>query len=307
MRQTSTSDHMEKKTEKAAAARWLFQRGVALLEEELHYSQRVIVDKMDMLHCPLSTATMHNMVRDKPVGASTLAKAAKAMRELVQKELGLEYDDKTGQFRPVSNAKWKREIVPERAQAQVGIKVHPHGRMSLAQKTQFIADAVEEVVEVGVRLNTFANYFHGQNEQAYKAHIVRLLRNGVNIRGYLLDPECKEAWHYFEDRAKALPSEKDAIGEAKKVVERLQILSKELADLGLQGKFEIYKYRHLPSCLYHVVDPRLETGKMLFSPYLYGIRRANCPVIELTKKEQPAMFRTYLDSLTAITKHAERI
>jgi hypothetical protein len=73
----------------------------------------------------------------------------------------------------------------------------------------------------------------------------------------------------------------------------------------LKGQFDIFLYRHIPCAMYLMVDgPNPEQAKMMVSPYLYGIKRADCPVFEFTRKQQPKLFRTYQESLRLITKEA---
>lgn len=285
-------------------------RGLQHLQEQLGYGQSNIVNKLKMLGHAISTASLSNIKNSKPVGLAALNIAAKGIEELLRNELDMTYDKGILDFCQCRTPGWKPYTVPEKPEREVGnsgFTLHPEGRLSVQEKTSFIATARKEVIEVGVRLNSFSNYFISQKEEAYKKPILELLKKGVDIKGYLLDPDSNEARLYFEDRAKAQRIEKDSIGEIRKVVERLRALSEEIRALQLPGAFEIYLYKHIPYNLFISVDGALETGKMMVSSYLYGVSRANCPVIELTRKDQPLLFRKYLESMQAFLRDAKLI
>ncbi len=300
---------MEKPTsklEKIALLRHAIQQAFDLLETELQYTQRIVVDKLDALQCEISTATFHNIVGGKPVGLPVLGKVEKGVLLIVHRELGRMYDHENRAF-SAQEPRWVPDPIPEKASKHRGIHFHHDGRVSVDYKTQFIADAKQDIIEVGLRLSNFSRYFKSQSEKTYKAHIVKLLERGVNISGYLINPECQEARLYFEDRQRAQPEEKNSIAEIYKVIERLQSVSIELKNMSLQGKFEIFTYTHVPYNLFYAVDGTLATGKLMVAPYLYGIERANCPVIEVNKKDQSALFRMYWDSLQKFIKGAKKI
>jgi hypothetical protein len=294
------------KQEKIEQLRQTIKQAFDLLNGKLHFSQRIVVDKLDTLHCEISTATLHNIISGKTVGVATLNKVENGILEMVHRELGLMYNHKTGAFSE-QEPNWKPDPIPEKIAPQQGIHFHQDGRVSIDYKTRFIADAKQDIIEVGLRLSNFSRYFKSQSEKTYKAHIVNLLKRGVNISGYLIDPGCQEARLYFEDRQRVQPEEKDSIAEIYKVIERLQSVSIELKNMSLPGKFEIFTYTHVPYNLFYAVDGNLNTGKIMVAPYLYGIERANCPVIEANKKDQPALFRMYWDSLQKFTKGAKKI
>jgi len=284
-------------------------RGLEQLQEHLSYGQSNIVSKFKMLDMAVSTASLSNIKTGKPTGLLVLNTAAKGMEVLLQRELDMGFHVETQEFRPLNTPSWVADIVAEKHQdpAQSAFKVHADGRVSLKQKTDFFADAKQEVIEVGVRLNSLSNYFISQNEQAYTNHILRLLQKGVKVKAYLLDPDSQEARIYFEDRAQELPSEKDSISETKKVIERLKVLSLKFEAMNLAGSFEIYLYKHIPVCLFFVVDGATAQGKMMVSPYLYGVRRANCPVLEFTRKDQPVVFRSHFDSMQRFIDGAQKL
>lgn len=285
----------------------IVEKGVDLLRVKSDYLQITIVNKLRTLHCFISPAWLSVMLKYKKGGLTTLKKTAGGVEAIVLQELGMKYDPARCDYIEVKARDWRPQIVPETPEPAHQFSFYPDGRVSIEEKVNFIAAAKQEVVEVGVRLNTFSNYFITQNEQAYKMHIVDLLLQGVNIKGYLLDPDSQEARMYFDDRARIQPSEKDSIGDIKKTIERLKLVVDELDLTAGSGKFEIYQYKHIPYGFFLVVDAALDSGKMMIAPYLYGVRRANCPAMSFNKKDHPSLFRKYWDSLRHFTGDAKQL
>jgi hypothetical protein len=184
---------------------------------------------------------------------------------------------------------------------------HSEGRVPIHYKTNFINSAQSEIIEVGTRLKTFTEYFFSRNEQEYKAHIITLLKKGVNMRFYMLDPDCNEARLYFADRAKVQEDENDSINEMKKILSKIQKIHSEFETEKFKGSFEVYLYKHLPTNHFFVVDGHLSDGKMMTSHYLYGLRRAECPVMEIDKRLQPLLFKKYFKSMLLFTERAKRV
>lgn len=267
----------------------------------------ITVRKLKTLRFSVSTASLSIIVRKKKIGFRVLKKTAEGIEALILNELGMKYDVVSKTFIETTPANWQPYTVPEQPDDLPQIKFHLDGRVSVREKTDFIASAQQEVIEIGIRLNAFSNYFISQNEQAYKAHIIDLLQRGINFKGYLIDPESNEARIYFEDRTRVQTFEKDAIHDIKKVIERLKLIATELDNMHLSGKFEIYQYKHIPYAFFFVVDGALDSGKMMIAPYLYGIRRANCPVMEFTKRDHPSLFRKYWESIRYFTENANRL
>lgn len=283
-------------------------KGLECLVEELAYAQISVLNKLNLMGYTVSAASLSKIKTGKDVGLPLLGSVAKGMGFILEQELDMAFDDAVQDFRLRHTPNWKPTVIPENAEQNTALlTVHDEGRVSLQQKTGFIADAKKEVIEVGVRLNSFSSYFISQNESAYKTHITELLRRGVNIKGYLLDPECNEARIYFEDRARVQSFEKESIAEIRKVMQRLRLLCTEFEAMQLEGKFEIYLYRHIPYSLYLVVDGETDEGKMMVSPYLYGVRRANCPVMEFSKKGRRSLYRRHWESVQLFLDGAQKL
>ncbi|MBV6442441.1 MAG: hypothetical protein DYG98_22295 [Haliscomenobacteraceae bacterium CHB4] len=286
----------------------IVQKGVGLLAEKQEYGQINLVNKLKILNLAVSPASLSNIVKGKKAGLQVLKTAAQGIEAILRSELGMEYARETREFRPFAEPDWQPYIIPEilmPAQNDSGLILHTDGRLSIQQKTEFIAAAQKEVIEVGVRLKTFADYFISRKEPEYKDHIAALLRRGVAVKGYLLDPDSNEASLYFADRARAQEPERDAIAETKKAVEKLKRLVGEFAQRNYPGTFEIFLYKHIPYNHFLVTDRHQDGGRMMVSHYIYGIRRAECPVLEFTRSQQPALFKKYADSLEYFIRDAK--
>ena len=297
-----------KKLSKEERLRDTVKKGVKLLHDAKAYKQSTLVKKMKTLNYAVSAPSLSNIMTNKEVGIFMLQAAYKGILEIIDQELGMEYNADAQIFQNNKKAVWEPYIIPEeddKGQFDTSIAFHLEGRVPIQHKTDFIASAQKEVIEVGVRLRTFSEYFTSRSEKEYKAHIIDLLQKNVAVKCYLLDPDSNEARLYFDDRARAQSSESDAIAETKKVVERLKTLVAEIKQMGLPGSFEIYFYKHIPYNHFLAVDTKTAGGKMMVSHYIYGVRRAECPVWEFTKKDQPNLFRKYLESLQLYIKDAK--
>lgn len=278
----------------------IVQKGVELLVEKQEYRQSNLINKLKVLNLAVSPASLSNIVNGKKAGLQILKTTAGGIEAIIRSELGMEYAKDRRVFIPLHDPVWKPYVIPEallHSKDDTGLILHLDGRVTIQHKTDFIATAQKEVIEVGVRLKTFADYFISRNEAEYKDYISALLKRGVTFKGYLLDPDSNEASLYFADRARTQESEIDAISEMKKVVEKLKRLVREFEQRKYPGAFEIYLYKHIPYNHFLVVDQHLDGGKMMVSHYIYGVRRAECPVWEFTSSQQPALFKKYATSL----------
>lgn len=288
----------------------IVQKGVELLAEKQEYKQITLINKMKTLGLAVSTASLSNIIKGKKAGLPVLKTASEGIQGIVRSELGMVYAKDLRAFVAANDPGWQPYIIPEDAgqpQNDTGLILHLDGRVTIQQKTDFISTAQKEVIEVGVRLKTFAEYFISRKEKDYKDYITLLLKRGVTFKGYLLDPDSNEARLYFDDRGRTQEPEKDAIAEMKKVVEKLRNLVREFEQFKYPGAFEIYLYKHIPYNHFLVVDRHLDGGKMMVSHYIYGIRRAECPVWEFTGSRQPALFKKYADSLEYFIRDAKRL
>jgi len=55
------------------------------------------------------------------------------------------------------------------------------------------------------------------------------------------------------------------------------------------------------------VDGDSPNGKVMVSHYVYGLSRANCPVVEFSKQSNPALYDRYWDSLKKLAENARQL
>lgn len=289
--------------------RQIIREGCKLLEAEKAYQQANILRKLVSLDKKISPSSLSKILNGIDVGNTVLRKGGEGVLEIVRQELGYTFDKKKMAFNTGKAPEgWKPYIIPEReegAEEEKGrIIIHPNGRLPIGDKVAFMASAQEEVIEMGVRLRTFADYFTSRNEHEFKLPVYSLLERGCHYKAYLLDPESNEASHYFHDRAQVQEEEGQSIEKIRAVLRKLSRIVKEVEAEGFPGKFQVFLYKHIPYNHFLIVDGERLHGKMLVSPYLYGINRANCPVIELAKQADRSLFRRYYHSFQCLIRGA---
>jgi len=165
---------------------------------------------------------------------------------------------------------------------------HEHGRLPVQQKVSFLRSAKHEVIELGVSLRTLVAYFDQMPSREFREPVADLLREGVNFRYILLDPDSEVARKYAQDR-----EEPELLETIRRSISVLKGLREEFRSIGLPGAFEIWVYSHFPCCYAMLVDPTEREGRMHVSHYLYAVKRADTPVIELYKSANRALFEKY--------------
>ena len=292
----------------------IFRKKVIMSLEHLNqkhaYSQQTLIHKLSALGFEITPSQITKIKKGNPVGRKTLFDCARFMEELMAMELDMKFDDRIQDFVLLDTPGWRHRQIPEeesRSFKAPELTLHASGRFSVEEKSLFISGAQEELVELGVRLNSYTSYFISHSDSAFKNRIIELLKSGVNMRGYLLDPESQEARIYFNDRTRAQKFEKDALEESKRNIDRLKTICQEFNGMSFKGTFDIFLYRHIPYTQLIVVDSQAERAKMMVSPYLYGLKRANCPVFVFSKKNQSLLFRKYWESFQLYTSNAEKI
>lgn len=294
---------------KTEAYQKIVREGYRLLGEQRAYSQTDIQKKMASLGYEASRPSLSNIISGKrKAGREALYAAGEAMLLIVQSELGYSFDYERLCFDENSRPPdWKPVVVPlpenDRA-GQDGILFHAEGRLSIQDKVNFLKDARHEVIEFGIRLKAFTHYFLSRNAHEFRNHIEELLARGVHLKLYLLDPGCNAARFYFEDRSIVLPDEARSGEVIKEVVELLRQVKEELSAGQHPGTIEAFQYRRLPYCHFLIVDGESRHGKMMVSPYLYGIRRADCPVVQLSRNADRSLYRRYWTSFQHLTRDA---
>ena len=284
----------------------LVREGYDLLWQQSHYSQREVVAKLATLQCQVSPASFNNILRYRNIGAALLASVAVAMQQLVWLELGFRWTPEG--FEKQSPPDWNPEIVPSTdEQADDGFIFHADGRLPIGRKVDFFSRATHDVMELGLSLNTFSNYFFSRNEQEFRRPVEQLLARGINYQCYVLDPRCNEAHLYFKDRARSLPDDGRGPEKIRGALVRLHRIRERFLEDNLPGKFELYLYKHVPSAYYMVVDGLQSAGSMLVSHYLYGQLNADCPVLEIHRPQQRPLFQRYMQSFKLLIQDAQPV
>lgn len=180
--------------------------------------------------------------------------------------------------------------------------IYESGRLELRQKVEYLNRAESEYFEVGISLATLANYFHSRSPVEFKDHVIEQLKKGVNFKFVLLDPDSDIAAIYEKDRNESNRSDK-----IKHTIEEFRKLGEEFAEAEYEGTFSVYVYSHLPCYSIQFVDPSTDNGRALISHYLYGVRNAQLPVIEISKSANQNMFETYYHSVQCLCKNWKKV
>lgn len=287
-------------------------QGFQLLEEKLAYKQVNIVNKLNAIEHGVSTAALNKFLNHGDAGKGVLHRMAKGIQMIIESELGHQYNTEQQSYifaPPVEN--WQPMLIMEK-----DIKItpdvkkvifHTDGRLPIQQKVEFMLQAQKEIIEVGVRLHTFTEYFTSRSENEFAVHIEALLQRGVNIKLYLLDPESNEARLYFQDRGKVQRGKLLAIESMRTVIQQLKDIKNDSEKKKLRGQFDIFAYKHIPYNHFLITDGDTDYSRMMLSHYIYGVNRANCPVIEFSKAADSNLYRRYWDSLQYYIADAKKL
>lgn len=169
------------------------------------------------------------------------------------------------------------------------IRVHENGRLALSAKVTFFEDAESEIIELATAARSFANYFEARPFHEFKQPVINVLKRGVDFKVLLLDPDSPSASAYADDM-----KEPGLISKIRRSTEKLLALRDEFEANGYPGKFEVRLYSQLPSCYLLMVDPERPSARMHYSHYLNGLKRADTPVVEISKQDNPMLFEKYL-------------
>jgi hypothetical protein len=118
----------------------------------------------------------------------------------------------------------------------------------------------------------------------------------------VLDPDSEVAKLYAEDRG-----ETDLIPKIKQSIEKLLKLRDEFKGANLPGEFEVLLFSHFPSCYVLIVDPTENNGRMHISHYLHNLKRADTPIMEVQKSENPVVFEKYRQFLQDLIDSSKKL
>jgi len=293
---------------KSELNQFVVHKALFMLLREDYYSQKEICEKLNILGVDVSRASISNLWHKKrPVSQKLKRKVAKGLLELIEREHCLCFDQKKKKFIRVSNENCQPRKVniidptthkPKFAKDR-GYLIHD-GRQDVPEKVAFYQRAKYEVIEIGMRLGNFKNYFKVKRESAFILPLKDLLQKGVDLKCYVLDPNGNMMRRYVEDRAVVQAFEKEIPESLPKIAKELQQEFDQLNRMNFAGKIELYQYDHIPNYHASVIDGAEPHGEIMIAPYLYGLTRANTPVIQLTRKSNEVLFKKYWRSIQAL-------
>lgn len=177
------------------------------------------------------------------------------------------------------------------------------GRAELRQKIAFSQYASSEVVWVGIGLTTLAGYFKHNNPHEYISNVISLLKSGVNVSYYLLDPGYKPGRVYVRTRLDA-----GYARDMKSAISTLRVEAASLNKMGMQGRASVHLYRLMPefhALAVDLADPA--SSRIMMSPYLHGVPHQQSPVYLLSRQANTTLFDTYRRAVDEVLLHSEQV
>jgi hypothetical protein len=283
------------------------QSGYQLIHSSKGYTQSKVVRKIIQLEGKANTASFNKIINSKNVGEEVLTNIFDGLQLLIQKELCFELN-KVGAWVVKSDCETEVVILDEDKTEQQGFAFYPEGRLHIEDKVKFFESTTTQMVEFGTTLNTFTTYLLNLRQATFKQPIQALLKKGVNIQCYLLDPDWNGTALYFNDRDIHSENGTPGIEKIRASLRRLKIITQELEQQQYPGTFEVFTYEHIPSNYFLAIDADDKSkAKMMVSHYLYGESRANCPVMEFTRQAEPTLFIRYQTALNKLIKSAKKV
>lgn len=283
----------------------IIKLSIQKLISESGYTQVEIFKKFQQLEIQVSRASISNFCNKKYGSVSLLREAAKGFKLIMERDLCLNYNERSNQFKKIENCSPRPiDINKKLVTSEIEIKHQPYsifdGRMDVTDKVELYQKAKYEIVEIGLRLKNFRSYFEEKRESAFLDPLRNLLEDGINFKCYTLDPKGNYARKYIEDRATSQPSEIELLEDIPRITAELRNLFIQINREGFKGKMELYQYDHFPYYHATAIDGNTENGNLNIAPYLYGISRANTPVIQLQQKSNKVLFRKYWKSVKTL-------
>jgi class 3 adenylate cyclase len=170
------------------------------------------------------------------------------------------------------------------------------GRPDLHQKQNLIADAQEEIIEIGIGLTSFAKYFTGENPDSFRDPIRQLVKRGVNFKCFALNPAYQPGIEWLGEQANSNYAEEARIAREMLIAEKHHCKSERY-----RGTFEYYTYDRVPEfwCLGVDVNDAV-SGRMFFASYMMGVPRSEMPVTQISMFTYPALYKAFLRSIEAV-------
>jgi class 3 adenylate cyclase len=170
------------------------------------------------------------------------------------------------------------------------------GRPSISEKLALIRNARREIIEVGIGLTSFAQYFTGQAPDEFRDPIRELVRGGVNLTCFALNFEHEAGRAWLAEQGNP-----DYPEEANFARRRLEAEGKYYRDHSYRGRLSYHTYKRVPEfwCLGVDVDDPID-GRMFFAPYLMGVTRSSTPVVQVSRTSNPDLFAKYHQCIKAV-------
>lgn len=275
-----------------------------LIKEE-GYTQIEIFKKFQQLDIQVSRASISNFCNKKFRSLTLLRKGAQGFQIIMERDLCLVFNENLNQFENKENCTPQPiQINQENVTSGIEIISPPYsildGRVDVTDKVELYQKAKYEILEIGIRLKNFRTYFEEKRESAFLDPLRNILDQGADFKCYTLDSAGNYARKYLEDRATAQPSEIKLLQEIPQITSELRNLFIQINREGYKGKMELYQYDHVPYYHATVIDGNTENGNINIAPYLYGISRANTPVIQLSQKKNKVLFKKYWKSIKTL-------
>ncbi|MCI5080541.1 MAG: hypothetical protein MRY78_02555 [Saprospiraceae bacterium] len=285
----------------------IVKQGLKLLKKEKLYQQKEIVAKLKTLGYNTTTSSLSKALNGKSIGMITLKKLHDGLLILIDKEMGMLFDKEAEAFVQKENKDVVEVIQPFDPFEKEGFEFMEYGRMKIEEKIKFMQAAQKEIIELGVRLNTFISYFTNRSSYEFAHPFAKLLERGLDVKLFILDPDYNGSHLYFEDRAKILPKEKKSPERIKEVIQEFRVVCKEFDLLKKKGTLQLFKYRHIPYNHFLIRDGNRRDGEMIVSHYLFGIKRADCPSMRIEKARMHDLYKRYWTSYQYLTKDAKEV
>ncbi len=288
------------------------QAGFFCLEKYLEYSQAKVLRKLEYLNYDVNASTFNKILSEDdsnaPKRVDTLEPYELGLDKILLSELNMSFNEKQSTYLKKPAFNWTPDYIPElnedETKGKGDLVYNAAGRLPIQDKVNLMQTATKEVVEFGLRLKSFSEYFTSRNEEEFKIPINALLQKGVTVKAYLLDPTSNEARIYFDDRASVQREEKKSKEIIQDSILRLKEVMDEYEQSKYPGKFEVFIYKHIPYNHFLIVDGGTRQGTMVVSHYIYGVRRASCPTIQFTKSQNSSLFKRYWTSYKALSETA---
>lgn len=185
---------------------------------------------------------------------------------------------------------------PLKKQLATPFAVIPNGRPTIEEKLALIRNAKSEILEIGIGLTSFAQYFTGQKPDEFRDPIRQMVRGGVDLKCFALDPSYAPGLAWLQEQ-----HNRNYLTEADIARGRIQAESKHYRDSGYRGRLSYYTYRRVPEfwCLGVDVEDPLD-GRMFFASYLMDVARSETPVVQVSRTTNAELFEKYLLSVRAV-------